>query len=540
MKNTQSGLFFLLAVLCFCKSRLAGRAGGPPGRAGFYYGLTLAFAALALASKSSTVILPFVLGLCAWWLDRGWSWRRNLLALAPLVVLSILTGVVTIWTQKAEGAFDPEFALDFHARLAVAGKVVWFYLGKLAWPHPLIFIYPRWQIDPAEWAVYLPAVALAASLIGLWWQRNRGARPVFFAMAFFVAALVPVLGLVDTYFWRYAFVGDHFQYLASMGPLALGAAGLHAALGGGGKSRRWLGAGVGGLLVVTLGILTWRQCARYQNDEVLWTATLRDNPSSWIAHNNLGTELDRHPDRIAEAIAHFEEAVRLRPQHARAHYNLARALAKCPGRQDAAIAQYEAALRIDPGLGWAHQNLAVLLAARPGRQAEVIAHHEAALRLLPESAETHFNLATELARTAGRQPEAVLHFRAALRLQPDFARAHNNLALVLAAEPDGAAEAAAHFEAALRIRPDWDEAHNNYASLLASLPGRMPEAIAHYEAALRIRPEAALVHANLAGAYYRSGRLAEAISQLELALQLNPGDENARHNLAVLRQELAR
>jgi tetratricopeptide (TPR) repeat protein len=540
MKNTQSGLFFLLAVLLFCQSRLAAPGQNRAGRPGFYYSLTLVFAALALASKSSTVILPLILALCAWWLDRGWHWRRNLLQLTPLLALSFLTGIVTLWTQKAEGAFDPEFALGFAGRLAVAGKVVWFYLGKLLWPHPLIFIYPRWRIDAADFATYLPTLAVAGLMVTLWWQRDRWARSAFFTLAFFVAALLPVLGLIDTYFWRYAFVGDHFQYLASMGPLALAGAGLFRGLGAPGKHPRWLLPGVCSLVLLTLVFLSRRQCALYQNDEVLWTGTLRSNPASWIAHNNLGIELDRQPGRATEAIAHYEEALRLRPNHARAHHNLAQVLAKIPGRQDDAIAHYESALQIDPALGLAHHNLAVLLAARPGRATEAIAHYEHALRLMPESAATHFGLAIEFGRLPGREADSLTHYRAALQLRPDFAEAHNNLALALVRHPGGMAEAAGHFEAALRLRPDWDEAHNNYAGLLSSLPGRLPEAIAHYEEALRLRPDVPLAHYNLAGAYYRSGRATEAIRELERVIQLDPGNEDARRKLAALRQEPAR
>jgi len=536
LKNTQSGLFYLLAVLCFCRSRLTGP--GPDGRAGWYYGLTLLFAALAMTSKSSTVVLPLVLGLCAWWLERDWSWRRNLPLLAPLLGLSVLSALATIWTQQVEGAFDPDFALGYAQRLAVVGKVVWFYLGKLLWPHPLIFIYPRWRIEAGDFAAYLPTLALVGVLGVVWGRRDGWARPFFFTLAGFVAALLPVLGLIDTYFWRYAFVGDHFQYLASMAPLALIAAGLHTGLGALGHPWRWLRPGISALLLLILGLLTWRQCALYQNDETLWSSTLRLNPASWIAHNNLGIELDLHPGRATEAIAHYEAALRLRPDHARAHSNLARDLARIPGRQDEAVAHYESALRLDPSLGWAHHNLATLLAGRPGRAAEALAQYEEALRLQPDSAETHYNLAIELGKIPGRAAEVIPHFRAALRLMPDFAAAHNNLGLVLAQQPGGAAEAAEHFTAALRLRPDWDEAHNNYAGLLSSLPGRLPEAIAHYEQALRLRPEAPLVHYNLAGAYYRSGRLAEAINQLELVRQLDPGNEDVRHKLDALRREL--
>ncbi len=536
MKNTQSGLFFLLAVLFFCKSRQAGASPHPRGPVGVHYLLTLIFATLALASKSSTVVLPLILGFCAWWMDRGWRWRRNFLALAPLLLLSGVTGLLTVVTQRAEGAFDPEFARGWAERLAGVGNVVWFYAGKLVWPHPLIFIYPRWRIDASSVVAFLPALAAAGLVIVLWWQRDRWARGAFLAAGYFVAALLPVLGLVGTYFWRYSFVGDHFQYLASMGPLALAGAGLSTGLSTHGPFPRRLPRGIGALLLAALGLLSWRQCAMYQSDEVLWTITLQRNPASWIAHNNLAVDLAGQPGRSAEAIAHWEETLRLRPTHATAHYNLARVLAKIPGRQDEAIAHYESALRLDPSLVRAHQSLAVLLAAQPGRQAEAVAQYEQALRLMPDSPETHFDLAIALEQLPGREPEAVAHYREALRLRPDFAEAHYNLALALARRPGGAAEAAAHFETALRLRPDWPEAHNNYALALSSLPGRLPEAIAHFEQALRLRPDAPLVRYNLAGAYYRSGRLADAIHELEAALKLDPGYEAARRSLAALRQ----
>ncbi len=538
LKNTQSGLFFLLAVLCFCRSRQEKSASEPQRLFDGYYRLTLVFAGLALTSKSSTVVLPLILALCAWWMDRRWHWRRNVLQLAPLVLLSAMSGVVTLWTQKLEGAFDPQFALGYAERAAVAGKVVWFYAGKLLWPHPLIFIYPRWRIDPASFAAYLPTLAIVALLIVLWWQRDRWARIPFFTLAYFVAALLPVLGLIDTFFWRYSFVGDHFQYLAGMGPLALAGAGLTTGLGALGQPSRWLRPGICGALLLTLCLLASRQCATYKNDEILWTATLARNPASWMSHNNLGIILDDLPGRQAEAIFHYQEALRLGPENAKAHSNLAGDLGKIPGREAEAIAHAEAALRIDPHLGWAHYHLAELLAAQPGRQAEAIAHYEQALRLMPNSAEIHCKLAFELARVPGRETEGIAHFREALRLRPDFAEAHNDLALLLVNQPGGADEAAAQFEAALRLRPDWDEAHNNYAGLLSTLPGRLPEAIAHYETALRLRPDNPSVHFNLAGAYYRGGRLADAISQLEIVLRLDPHNEDARHNLAALRPQL--
>ena len=86
LKNTQSGLFYLLAILFFTEFVSAQREEnrGPARR---WYCLSLLCGALALASKSSTVILPVVLVLCAWWLDGRWRWRRAL-SVAPFVLLS--------------------------------------------------------------------------------------------------------------------------------------------------------------------------------------------------------------------------------------------------------------------------------------------------------------------------------------------------------------------------------------------------------------------------------------------------------------------
>ncbi len=50
---------------------------------------------------------------------------------------------------------------------------------------------------------------------------------------------------------------------------------------------------------------------------------------------------------MQDAIAHFQEAVRIKPDYANAHYNLGNALEQ-NGRVQDAITQYEEALRLNP------------------------------------------------------------------------------------------------------------------------------------------------------------------------------------------------
>ena len=146
LKNTQSCVFYLLAILFFLKwNDQGGAVSRPPqrrtgDRRSFVFALSLLFFLLATLSKPSVVMLPFVLALCIWWM-RGKARWRDVLTLTPFALISALASAWTIWEQKFHArAIGPDWTQIFPERLIIAGKAVWFYLGKLVWPHPLIFI----------------------------------------------------------------------------------------------------------------------------------------------------------------------------------------------------------------------------------------------------------------------------------------------------------------------------------------------------------------------------------------------------------------
>ena len=143
--------------------------------------------------------------------------------------------------------------------------------------------------------------------------------------------------------FRYTFVADHYQYLASIGPIALASAGV-ASLAGAFKGSRQLIFGTALCVIVTLAVLTWRQSAMYGDIETLWRTTLVRNPACWMAYNNLGNTLSQ-ANRIPEAMDLFKESLRINPDNAEAYYNLGNALVQ-RGRTSEAIDQYKQALRI--------------------------------------------------------------------------------------------------------------------------------------------------------------------------------------------------
>ena len=87
--------------------------------------------------------------------------------------------------------------------------------------------------------------------------------------------------------------------------------------------------------------------------------------------------------RWDEAIAEYEQAVRLDPENAWCHNRLGFTLAWKGGRDDEAIAQFREAIRIDPNIGWSHYFLAIAL-ERKGRLDEAVDEFREAARLLPE------------------------------------------------------------------------------------------------------------------------------------------------------------
>ena len=408
-KNTQSCFFYLLAILFFLRWLASSGARLPRARK---YGAALLCATLAILSKSSTVMLPVVLGLCWWWMDGRWRWR-NTFWLIPFLMISGAASGWTIWEQKyANHALGVEWSQTWPQRAVIAGKDIWFYLWKLVWPHPLTFIYPVWNTDASRLTGYLPLIAMALGLFLLWLARNGHLRPVFFAASYFVISLFPVLSFFNVYFFRYSFVGDHFQYLASIGPLALAGAGIT-------WGARWVGGEEGlvypafsGALLIVLGMLTWLQCGVYTNLETLWRGTLADNPNAWIAHFNLGDILVRQ-GHLDEAVAEYREHLALMPASEEGLGNLANVLLM-QGHTDEAVVEYGKLLQIDPDSPEGHGDLSAAL-LRQGHVDEAIAEAQKAVELARhtnDSGEGHNDasmlriLAAAYAR-AGRYAEAI-------------------------------------------------------------------------------------------------------------------------------------
>ena len=527
-KNVLMGFFFLLTLLCW--TRFVEKEGSWK-----FYGAALSCYALALFSKTTACTIPAAL-LLILWLKRKPINLARLAQVAPFVILGLAMGLVSIWWERYhQGTQGQLFAVALPDRVLVASRATWFYLSKLVWPANLAFSYPRWPISATHPLDYLWVLLTASAAFLIWFVRRFTGRSVEVAMLFFVTTLSPVLGFIMLYTFRYSWVADHYQYLASIGPLALGAVGLTVTFNRLKTRNALLIAPLAcGALLLSLGMRTWRQGAIYSDEETLWRATIAVNPDSWMAHNNLGIHLVQ-TGRIDEALGHYAKALELDPQYAEAHYNLGNAYLRL-GRLDDAAESYARALAIYSRFAAAHANLGDLLVRR-GRTEEGITHLKTAAEIDPRSSLFHADLAAAYTRN-GNEAEAIEQWNKVLEISDANSAAHSNLGMVLV-NGGHAEEGLAHLRKAVQLDPGSAEAHYNMATTLSRM-GRREEAIADYKEALRLRPDYAAAHHNLANTLAESGRLEEAVAEYTRVLELKPNSAAAHKNLAAVLRRLGR
>src|SRR5271166_4088107 len=468
MKNTESAWFFLLSILFFVKWLIAKDLNGR-NRGGWYYSLSLLFAALAMASKSSTVVLPVVLCLCAWWLEGGWHWR-NVVRVVPMFLMSIAASAVSLWTKGLQLATapDPQWARPWSQRLAAAVMQSGFISGSCYGPiHSARFIRAGRLMRGVGFR-FCRSLGVILLFCALWtwahyWSRAAGPRACFYAFAYFLTALLPVLGLIDTFIFRYSLVFDHFNYLPSMGPLALAGAGLAWASDYVLPKRPRLQSALCTALLLIPGIVSWQRSWVYNSQESLWSDTLAKNPNCWLGYNSLGLTFFEK-GQADEALAQFQKALEINPNYAEAHTNLGNAFFRS-GQLSEAIQQYEMAVKINPKFAQAHSNLGVAL-SQNGQLDEAIAQYHKALEINPNFAEAHTNLGNTLFRK-GQLEEAIEEYKIAVKINPNFAQAHFNLgtAFVQNGQLD---DAISEFQEALRLDPNLSGVRDSLEKALES------------------------------------------------------------------------
>lgn len=597
--NSLSAMFYILSLLLYIKARLAT---GTRKIWPLYSGCVLA-GLLSVGSKEIAATLPFFIFLFEWYFlqDLNWAWlKKRFLPLAGLLLLLAILILIFLGSHPFEKILDGYRTFNFTLtqRLLTEFRVVIFYFSLLIFPYPsrlnLDWDFPLSNslLDPITTLLSFLAIAgligLAAYLakseeprpkVGassnekankVWESKPPNSRighsspfkargmPAFSRNHLFSFCILWFLGnlVIESSVIALDIIFEHRTYLPSMLMIL-----MFVLLGYRIKRPRWLGFGL--LCTITLIFSYWTyERNKIWGDEVtLWRDCVIKSPQKARPHYNLGTSLSAegktseaihhyleairikpnyaeaygnlgvdlmNQGNIQEAILRYREALRIKPDYGKAHYNLGFALLNL-SELDEAILHFTEALRIDPEYTKAHHNLGLAL-VNQSKHKEAIPHFTEALRINPEDSRSHNNLGAAL-YNQGKFNEAIHHYREALRIEPEFKEAQLNMGVALSnsGNPEMAIR---HYSELLRVKPDHAEAHYKLGAVLYEL-GRIEEANDHYLEALRIKPDYEEVHYNLGTMLYGQGRTKEAIGHYSEALQIKPDFAEAHNNLGI-------
>jgi tetratricopeptide (TPR) repeat protein len=386
-------------------------------------------------------------------------------------------GLLTVRLEEGMiEAVRAEFQFSWLERLLIACKALLFYPTKLIAPYPLIFNYERWNLQAGGLSRLWPiaAVLLLAALVLYLWR--RGDRGIACAVAFFVITIAPALGAFNVYPFRYSFVADHFQYLASVGLLIL----LVQVVFWIKQRVSW--AGIPAILLLALlGFLTWNQAGAYRDAETLWKETIARNPGSWLANSNLALiHLDR--GEHAEAIACFDRAIATNPGSVESHTGRGMAYARM-GEHEQALRDFDRAVELDPTYP----------------------------QLYMQRSELYLEL--------GRYAEAVRESTIFLQTNEGHLPAYRVRALALM-EMGRYDEALADLDRAIDLGAN-QEAYNDRGRLHMRA-GRFEEALSDFSKAVAMAPEPAFYLNNRGLAYMQLGRYDEALADFNSVIEADP------------------
>jgi len=511
-----------------------------------FIGFLISYGCVLLTKESGIVVLPLIIltdyffkGNLGHWGNR----RRAYLSMILISVLYIYVRMIILGKLGMPVSLMGERFIDRFLRVFVTYA---YYFKTLLFPihqtaNPLISPYFSLR-DPKAVSVLLIILSLAAiTLVCLRWFRE-----VSFFILWVFTTLIPVSGIFSLDIPAL----EHRLYLGSVSfsmviPLLLRRLSNIRIKRVFIKNEK---AVIFPLLVMLILIYSLKTVVRntiWKDERHFWLETIKDSPSSVIAHNNLGL-VYFEKGQYRHAIRQFKKALSLNPYAANVHANMG-ILYATQGLYQEAINAYRRALILKPNRVKIYNNLGnlycqMLKESKSSSQVypkgsvvvdnirelyqKSLNNFKKALQLDSNDPEVHNNLG-DLYYLGQIYPSALEEYKRAIKLDPYYVDAYNNLGLVYLKEKNYD-EAQKAFARTIKLKPTFAEAYNNLA-LIYMEKAIYDKALDLFVKALTLMPENADIYFNLALVYLRGFCDTEnGIHYLEESLRINPHHDRAR------------
>ena len=379
-----------------------------------WLGLSIGSYALSQLTRASAIGFPLVLLA----VDAYPLRRRALAEKIPFLIIALAAAVAE--SQARELASLQEVGLG--ARLTMAAAAPFVYLARTLLPIRLSPLDPL-PIEPR--LAWLPLALGAAGILAVTlivWRKRRAWPALSVCWIAYLLLLGPAMGLTPS---GQQATADRYMYIPGV-PVSL-LVGIAAARTAEAVRFRVAFSAVLAVMAIALGLATWRQTTWWKDSITLWTRAVEIDSRNDIATYNLAIAL-AEAGREQDAIARYEQTLRLVPDHEFAQHNL-NLIRAAQARREADRIHAHAAR------GMAQ--------VQRGRFAEAIADLRVAFdaTILQKADTADFAVANALAFAllrVDRSAEALEVLKRAHARYPNEANVAHNLARLLATAPDPA------------------------------------------------------------------------------------------------------
>lgn len=306
-KDVLYSFFFLLGLISYLQYRVK--------RTRRLYGFTFLWFLLSVLSKPAAVVFPVVLILLDYWrysqsrsTKKRWNWQKILLPKIPFFIVSLIMGIVTIYTQspKAIGAID---TFTFFQRFVFVCYGFVMYLFKALIPFNLSAIYPYPSLKTALPMTFKIMPIFATILLAVIWYSWRYTKVVVLGMAFFIINIILVLQIISV---GSAIMADRYSYIPYIGIFIILGYGFDHLM----KRPKTKNIAIlfAAFYLLALSAFTFQRTKIWKNDGVIWTDTLKKYPNAIVALTNRGAYFN-DLDQFDKALADFNKALKINPRH---------------------------------------------------------------------------------------------------------------------------------------------------------------------------------------------------------------------------------
>jgi protein O-mannosyl-transferase len=476
------------------------------------YLLVLCSFVLALMSKPMVITLPVIMILLDYWPLKRFELQKNNMFLwqlkekLSLIVLSVVFTVITLIAQQKPYEQDASFVLV--SRLYNVPVTFVTYLEKTFWPHDLAAIYPFSSQIPGWQAIGALLLIILITIIVIAMAKRM---PYLFVGWFWYSiTIAPVIGIMQV---GNQVMADRYTYLPQIG-IAIGLAWGVPLFFPGEKMRKNILFPAMIVFLVIMSSLTWKQCGYWKNSSNLCNQILRATKDNYVAHLNLGSVLFDE-GKTEEAIAHYNEVIRIRPNLSLSYNKRGLAYARL-GQYQKAFDDLNKVILLKPDYADAYNSRAIIY-NNLGQQQQALKDLNKAIFLKPDHAEASNNRGI-IYQILGQHQRAVEDFNKAISLKPDNpsiyynrGTSYINLANYQKAIDDNSK--------AISLNPDFFDAYNNRAFIYLKL-GQYQQAYDDYSKAILIKPDYANAYNNRAFIYLSMGNIESGCTEAKKACEL--------------------